>query len=194
MRQQLDALREQMTQMRQRPTSQGAAFDALVASSKTNEKLAKAIGNSINRSNSVTSKAPESLIRFIQECPLDDKADFGYQVEEMLRSMFDIFAAEQMLRSGSSGRGLTAANKTETDYLGKVQEVLVDDSGASSCFTSPANKEKAIPGTRVKLARPTSSWWARRVGRPRERRKSCSFVLSSHYRSAGQEQVTTIVL
>ena len=54
----------------------------------------------------------------------------------------------------SSGRGLTAANKTETDYLGKVQEVLVDDSGASSCFTSPANKEKAIPGTRVKLARP----------------------------------------
>ena len=29
MRQQLDALREQMTQMRQRPTSQGAAFDAL---------------------------------------------------------------------------------------------------------------------------------------------------------------------
>ena len=72
----------------------------------------------------------------------------------MLRSMFDIFAAEQMLRSGSSGRGLTAANKTETDYLGKVQEVLVDDSGASSCFTSPANKEKAIPGTRVKLTRP----------------------------------------
>ena len=35
-----------------------------------------------------------------------------------------------------------------------MQEVLVDDSGASSCFTSPANKEKAIPGTRVKLARP----------------------------------------
>ena len=54
----------------------------------------------------------------------------------------------------SSGRCLTAANKTETDYLGKVQEVLVDDSGASSCFTSPANKEKAIPGTRVKLTRP----------------------------------------
>ena len=64
MRQQLDALREQVTQMRQRPTSQGAAFDALIASSKANEKLAKAIGNSINRSNSVTSKAPESLIRF----------------------------------------------------------------------------------------------------------------------------------
>ena len=54
----------------------------------------------------------------------------------------------------SSGSCLTAANKTETDYLGKVQEVLVDDSGASSCFTSPANKEKAIPGTRVKLTRP----------------------------------------
>ena len=35
-----------------------------------------------------------------------------------------------------------------------MQEVLVDDSGASSCFTSPANKEKAIPGTRVKLTRP----------------------------------------
>ena len=26
----------------------------------------------------------------VQECPLDDKADFGYQIEEMLRSMFDI--------------------------------------------------------------------------------------------------------
>ena len=35
-----------------------------------------------------------------------------------------------------------------------MQEVLVDDSGASSCFTSPKNAEKAIPGTRVKLARP----------------------------------------
>ena len=39
MRQQLDELREQVTQMRQRPTSQGAAFDALVASSKANESF-----------------------------------------------------------------------------------------------------------------------------------------------------------
>ena len=77
---------------RQKPTSQGAAFEALVASSKANEKLLKVVGNSIYRSNSVTSKAPESLTRFIQEHPLDDRADFSVQVEEMLRSMYDIYS------------------------------------------------------------------------------------------------------
>ena len=34
----------------------------------------------------------------------------------------------------SSGHGLTVANKTETDYVGKGKEVLVNDSGASSCL------------------------------------------------------------
>ena len=62
----MNELREQVTQMRQKPTTQGAAFEALVASSKANEKLLKVVGNSIYRSNSVTSKAPESLIRFVQ--------------------------------------------------------------------------------------------------------------------------------
>ena len=42
MRQQLDALtREQVTQMRQEPTSRGAAFEALAASAKASEKLSE---------------------------------------------------------------------------------------------------------------------------------------------------------
>ena len=77
MRQQLDALRELVTQMRQKPTTQGAAFEALRASAQASEKLAEAVGNSINKSHSVTSKAPESLTRFILEYPLDDRADFS---------------------------------------------------------------------------------------------------------------------
>ena len=76
-RQQVDALREQIVQMRQKPTTQGAAFDALTATAKASEKLAAAVGNSINKSHSVTSKAPESLTRFILEYPLDDRADFS---------------------------------------------------------------------------------------------------------------------
>ena len=101
MRQQLDALREQVTQMRQKPTTQGAAFEALKASAQASEKLAAAVGNSINKSHSVTSKAPESLTRFIQEYPLDDRADFSVQVEEMLRSMYDIYSPEIILGSSS---------------------------------------------------------------------------------------------
>ena len=138
MRQQLDALREQVTQMRQRPTSQGAAFDALIASSKANEKLAKAVGNSINRSNSVTSKAPESLIRFVQECPLDDKADFGYQIEEMLRSMFDIHAAEQMLRSESftdAEYGIACWKMIKKDFVAQVKaDILTTADKAKETF------------------------------------------------------------
>ena len=78
-RQQVNALREQVTQLRQKPTTQGAAFDALTATAnlKASEKLAAAVGNSINKSHSVTSKAPESLTRFILEYPLDDRADFS---------------------------------------------------------------------------------------------------------------------
>ena len=87
--------------MRQKPTTQGAAFEALKASARASEKLAEAVGNSINKSHSVTSKAPESLIRFIQEYPLDDRADFGVQVEEMLRSMYDIYAPLIILGSSS---------------------------------------------------------------------------------------------
>ena len=100
-RQQVDALREQIVQMRQKPTTQGAAFEALKASAQASEKLAAAVGNSINKSHSVTSKAPESLIRFIQEYPLDDRADFSVQVEEMLQSMYDIYAPEIILGSSS---------------------------------------------------------------------------------------------
>ena len=100
-RQQVDALREQIVQMRQKPTTQGAAFEALKASAQASEKLAAAVASSINKSHSVTSKAPESLIRFIQEYPLDDRADFSVQVEEMLRSMYDIYSPEQILRSSS---------------------------------------------------------------------------------------------
>ncbi len=95
-KQQVNALREQVVQMRQRPTTQGAAaLEALTASAKASEKLriAAAVGNSIHKSHSVTSKAPESLIRFIQEHPLDDRADFSVQVEEMLRSMYDIYSS-----------------------------------------------------------------------------------------------------
>ena len=100
-RQQVDALREQVVQMRQKPTTQGAAFEALKASAQASEKLAAAVGNSINKSHSVTSKAPESLTRFIQEYPLDDRADFSVQVEEMLQSMYDIYAPEIILGSSS---------------------------------------------------------------------------------------------
>ena len=46
-RQQVDALREQIVQLRQKPTTQGAAFEALKASAQANEKLAAAVGNSI---------------------------------------------------------------------------------------------------------------------------------------------------
>ena len=49
MRQQLDALREQVTQMRQKPTTQGAVFEALKASAEANEKLAATVGNSIQK-------------------------------------------------------------------------------------------------------------------------------------------------
>ncbi len=101
MRQQLDALREQVTQMRQKPTTQGAAFEALKASAEANEKLAATVGNSIQKTHSVTSKAPDSLTRFIQEHPLDDRADFSVQVEEMLRSMYDIYSPEIILGSSS---------------------------------------------------------------------------------------------
>ena len=101
MRQQLDALREQVTQMRQKPTTQGAAFEALKASAEANEKLAATVGNSIQKTHSVTSKAPDSLTRFIQEHPLDGRADFGVQVEEMLRSMYDIYSPEIILGSSS---------------------------------------------------------------------------------------------
>ena len=76
-KQQVDALREQIVQMRQKPTSQGAAFEALKASAQANEKLAAAVGNSIQKTHSVTSKAPDSLTRFIQEHPLDGRADFS---------------------------------------------------------------------------------------------------------------------
>ena len=102
-KQQVNALREQVVQMRQRPTTQGAALEALTASAKASEKLriAAAVGNSIHKSHSVTSKAPESLIRFIQEYPLDDRADFGVQLEEMLRSMYDIYAPLIILGSSS---------------------------------------------------------------------------------------------
>ena len=37
----------------------------------------------------------------IQEYPLDDRADFGVQVEEMLRSMYDIYAPLIILGSSS---------------------------------------------------------------------------------------------
>ena len=87
-KQQVDALREQLVQMRQKPTTQGAAFEALKASAEANEKLAATVGNSIQKTHSVTSKAPDSLTRFIQEHPLDGRADFGVQVEEMLESMY----------------------------------------------------------------------------------------------------------
>ena len=76
-KQQVDALREQLVQMRQKPTTQGAVFEALKASAEASEKLAAAVGNSIQKTHSVTSKAPDSLTRFIQEHPLDGRADFS---------------------------------------------------------------------------------------------------------------------
>ena len=54
----MNALREQLAQVRQKPPTQGAALEALAASSKTNEleKLARralAVGNSLNKSHGV---------------------------------------------------------------------------------------------------------------------------------------------
>ena len=37
----------------------------------------------------------------IQEYPLDDRADFSVQVQEMLQSMYDIYAPEIILGSSS---------------------------------------------------------------------------------------------
>ena len=66
----MNALREQLAQVRQKPPTQGAALEALAASSKTNEleKLARralAVGNSLNKSHGVSSKAPDSLTQYI---------------------------------------------------------------------------------------------------------------------------------
>ena len=119
-RQQVDALREQIVQMRQKPTTQGAAFEALKASAQASEKLAAAVGNSINKSHSVTSKAPESLTRFILEYPLDDRADFGVQLEEMLRSMYDIYAPLIILGS-SSYTGAEFGNECWNDVFSELR-------------------------------------------------------------------------
>ena len=141
-RQQVDALREQIVQMRQKPTTQGAAFEALKANARASEKLAEAVGNSINKSHSVTSKAPESLIRFIQEYPLDDRADFGVQVEEMLRSMYDIYAPLIILGSSSytgAEFGNECWNEIKRNFIGQLP--------ASMQTTADKAKESFFDGT-----------------------------------------------
>ena len=141
-RQQVDALREQLVQLRQKPTTQGAAFEALKASAQASEKLAAAVGNSINKSHSVTSKAPESLTRFILEYPLDDRADFGVQVEEMLRSMYDIYAPLIILGSSSytgAEFGNECWNEIKRNFIGQLP--------ASMQTTADKAKESFFDGT-----------------------------------------------
>ena len=89
----MNALREQLAQVRQKPPTQGAALEALAASSKTNEleKLARralAVGNSLNKSHGVYKHATLGWQNYLKSKPVNVRT--GAQLDAVLLILRDV--------------------------------------------------------------------------------------------------------
>ena len=87
----MNALREQLAQVRQKPPTQGAALEALAASSKTNEleKLARrALGNSLNKSHGVNAYATLGWQNYLKYKPVNVRT--GAQLDAVLLILRDV--------------------------------------------------------------------------------------------------------